>query len=72
MEMQLLEIETIEQSDIEVPELNAAGDASKAGQQLSDDEITKTAELAAKDNEALPETGPETVFLLLLAIMLGG
>lgn len=73
-----LEVEVPVESEVEVPELNAAGtdatnteDQSKAGQQLSDDEIMKTAELAAKDNEALPETGPETVFLLLLAILLG-
>lgn len=65
--------------EVEVPELNAAGTATwseqkilKWGKQLSDEELTKTAELAAKDNEALPQTGPETVLLLLLAIMLGG
>ena len=45
--------------------------SSKGWQTLSDDEVVKTAETAAKDNEALPQTGPETVLLLLLAIMLG-
>jgi len=44
---------------------------SKGWETLSEDEVVKTAETAAKDNEALPQTGPETVLLLLLAIMIG-
>ena len=44
---------------------------SKWWQTLSDDEVVKTAETAAKDNESLPQTWPETVLLLLLAVMLG-
>ena len=62
----------LESEDIE---LNAAWveeeTSSKGWETLSEDEVVKTAETAAKDNEALPETGPETVLLFLLAIMLG-
>lgn len=72
----------VEKVDLESEDvnLNAAGSedeekeetTSKWWQTLSDDEVVKTAETAAKDNEALPQTGPETVLLLLLAVMLGG
>ena len=66
---------TVDLVDEEDNDLNAAWveiTDSKAGQSISDEEITKTAEMAAKDNEELPETGPETILLLLLAIILGG
>ena len=69
-------VETVDLESEDV-ELNAAWPVeaeettSKGWQTLSDDQVVKTAETAAKDNEALPQTGPETVLLLLLAVMLG-
>lgn len=53
--------------------LNAAGiddETSKWWALLSDDDLIKTAEVAAKDNQALPQTWPETIFLLVLAVLL--
>jgi len=66
-------VEVVDLEEETAVELNSASDEaewSKAGQMLSEEELTKTAEMAAKENEALPETGPETILLLLLAIML--
>lgn len=71
-------VEVVDVTTEVMPDLDAAGtdtmskqdEASKVGQVLSDEEIAKTAELAAQGNEALPETGSEAILLLLLAIIL--